>query len=221
VLTRCLFLEYFDVEFYHNKTAIEVGRPGYGGVEVTMFTEFQNDKKLYTGFEFAATGEYHDADEKSEFFKSSIVGPNQVAFILPAVDRMFQDDFEQLWGNIVGETHAFYCERTMKAHKITRVLLKTEENAHYLSRVIILNFPSSMVLSNGIFSPQSENGRIRSDRMPMHIKVRHNKLHINKTRVIWKVHIKDDDAKKVEVSTAKDSKEELYFVEDMFKSMGL
>jgi hypothetical protein len=185
-----------------------------------MFNEFEHDNKLYTCFEFAATGEYRDTVEESDFFKAAIVAANQVAFLLPNIDRMFQDNYQDVWGKYIDEDHDLYCERTEKAHKLTRVMLKNEENAHYLTRVVVLSFPVSMQLSNSIFSPETSSGHIQSHRVPMHIKLRNDKLHINKTRVFWKVHVKDEKAKKIEVPKAK-RKEEFVQMETMFSTIGL
>ena len=203
-------------------TGITLQRSGYGGIEVFLLTEIPHNGCLYYGFEFSFVSEYRDVTHS--LIKAALIAPNQVAFQLPSMNTQFTLDYEKVWEDHVNKPskgHELYCPRTAQAHAIC--LNKLNDNPYLKTRIVVLTFPPSMVLSNQKYSPMSKDGILQHAPVPMSSKIAmtsKKEVAINNIRNVWRIIVEDDDAPKI-IQIANTSDTAVLRMEAMMDKLGI
>lgn len=220
------------VQVRTTRNGISLQRGGYGGIEVFLLTEVPHNGRLYYGFEFSFVCDFRDIS--NNFVKAALISPNQVAFQLPATNAQFNLDYEDVWNKTINHPkqpakasdppiyHELYCPRTSQAHTIS--YNKHLDSPHLKVRIVVLTFPKSMVLSNEKYSSKTKNGIIEHVPCPMVsiVKGKSTKdVVLNNIRSVWRVLVEDDDAPKIDQTSAIEENQAVLRMEAMMKQMGI
>jgi hypothetical protein len=139
-----------------------------------------------------------------------LLNPHEIVIQLPTVNRQFHSDYKHVWDETINQAvvlqdegvNFLKCDRAAASH--ARRYHKLEENEHRKWRIVILTFPTTMHLSNSLYSPESNSntGIINMYAIPMMTDLRpETAAIICNVRLVWRVHIHDEDAPRVATSS--------------------
>lgn len=91
-----------------------------------------------------------------------------------------------------------HCSRIQEARDISRHAVEKDESRMY--KHILLKFPSQMELSNSIYSLDPRDSQIKMSIVPYPISFDFSQkvYHLLKCRVVWKVHLVEEEERVVE-----------------------
>jgi hypothetical protein len=168
-----------------------------GNRELTIFNFIGKKKqgKLHNGFSIEM--EVDIVDVKQGLYSAFLL-PNRrghVFFKVPGQTAMYRIDHPL----IKASEKTMHCERIQEARDISRNAIQNDEAR--ASKHILLKFPGQeMELSNSIYTPDSQDDKIKMIVAPYQSKVTigATEYQTMKCRVIWKVHVIENEERVVE-----------------------
>lgn len=175
--------------FFHHRLKetipVDTKRPENNrGIGIFEFTDLEKDGHLYNGYQITMEGDIRDFME--DHYKAQLVG-NAVLLRLPALSYSFLNDQEEYEKR--AKSADLFCPTTEEAHQAARK--RIERDASRRERLVLLEFPENLELSNKPFSPDSTDGEIDFDLLPItiHVPVGEKELPMTITRISWKVSV--------------------------------
>jgi hypothetical protein len=200
--TRQLIFLCFDLCVKPKETIqVDTKRPENNrGIGVFEFIDLEKDGILYNGYQIIMEGDIRDFME--DHYKAQLVLGSAILLRLPALSYSFLHDQEEYEKR--AKSADLFCPSTEEAHQAARKRL--ERDASRRERLVLLQFPDDLELSNKPFSPDSTDGEIDFDLLPItiNVPVGEKELPMTITRISWKVSVAEKEAR----AAKKDSPEE-------------
>jgi hypothetical protein len=174
---------------------------GFGSVELKKLSEIKHGKFVYSGFEIAVYSEIRDIQNK--MVKAGLVNPHKIVVQIPYFNTQFHTDYNAAMPR--GNAFDYYQPEEVNAHVKFRNNLASNPSINF--RMIFLNFPNSVALSDAIFSPKAKfDGymQMKSVALSSTVQFMNKSFHTTTLRNSWQVHVLDDDPEQVEASDDND-----------------
>lgn len=128
-------------------------------------------------------------DANQDAYRAYLINHNSVFIVAPGQSSSFRWDS----ASVVQNEGATSCPRIQEVMAVARNAILRDGKR--LNKHILLKFPGYMELSNTIYSPKSQNGKIKATIIPYGRKSQLVKdgpmFNILLCRIAWKVHIVD------------------------------
>jgi hypothetical protein len=161
------------------------------GIGVFEFTDLEKDGHLYNGYQITMEGDIRDF--MADHYKAQLVGNNSILLRLPALSYSFLHDQEEYEKR--AKSSDLFCPTTEEAHQAARKRIERDDSRR--ERLVLLEFPENLELSNKPFSPDSTStdGEIDFDLLPITINVLvgEKELPMTITRISWKVSVAEKE----------------------------
>jgi hypothetical protein len=167
-------------------------------VIVVPFTDKEMDGILHDGFVFMVEG-VDVRDFISKKFKARLVSSNEILVAMPAVSHYWLHDSSAF--NACLTRCGLYCQRADEAQAVARnnMLLQNRDRQ---TKYLLLRFPDNLKLSNLHFSPNSTDGNIEIDVVPLKntVDIPGNEMQAAFATVVWKVTVLEDEQRVVRLA---------------------
>ncbi|CAB9504247.1 expressed unknown protein [Seminavis robusta] len=153
------------------------------GIGIFEFADAENGGYLHNGYEITMEGDVRDL--VADAYKATLVGERDILLRVPAMSYSFLHNHEEFQKR--AKSNDLYCPSTEEAREQARKRILKDPSRQ--DRFILLEFPEGVKLTNKIFSPESTDGEIDFDLMPITIDVELNgkELPMTITRISWRV----------------------------------
>ncbi len=162
-------------------------------MNIFHFTGKKENGKLHNGFSIELEVDPRDLKD-GQYAAYLLPNCHQVFVKVPGQTSGYRSDHQ-----IVAKSEqANHCSRIQEARDISRHAVQKDESR--TCKHILLKFPSHMELSNSIYSLDPRDSQIKMSIVPYPISFDFSQktYHLLKCRVVWKVHLVEEEERVVE-----------------------
>ena len=157
------------------------------GIGVFEFTDLEHDGLLYNGYQVTVEGDIRDF--MADHYKAQLVD-RSILLRLPALSYSFLCDNKEYESR--AKAAGLFVPSIEEAHQAARKRIERDKVRR--ERLVLLEFPENLELSTKPFSPDSTDGEIDFDLLPItiNVSVGEKELPLTITRISWKVSIAEE-----------------------------